>query len=843
LQDLRDDLREALATDELQGIMKAASPPLETNGVLVELNRRTQDINLELSSVDREYEAADALYHSAFREVSRRDDPTAGELRLGCASLIAALLVLVVVVPAFFGWTFAESLLATWKSPLWSGWVPAAFWGTAYGSVAALVWEADFRLRRQKKRRAQIELDEGLDSARSRRRDAVEARKLRLREILRDYVTELANQVVEAEFKDRIMVLRVPSAKVAPGTLTIATGLSEVATDSNEIPTAVKDQLLNRLEGLPGASIGISGPRGVGKSTLLRSVCGPKLEVGEKPVLTVLTAAPIEYDGREFLLHLFASLCREVLQREKVDFKRIIATDAVEMARRWREESFIANTTRYSRSILLMGVLFFSTAVVIGGLSTFARSSSDTPPISSASAQGPAPAVKAGAEPREASSAKGSPASARASQPSAKSASFNNFPLDLGLQPGPFATMGLILIMLGLSLRGLPGGLAPWLRGGRREAGFADPAAGTEKPELVAATIEEYRNIRFQRSHTSGWSGALKAPAGVEFGSSAGMTLAQQPESLPELVTRFRDYVASVVSAYGRVAFGIDELDKLRSAADAEAFVNGIKSVFGIRNCFYLISVSQHALSAFERRGLGFRDAFDSAFDDMVEVPLLDLPQSRALLARRVLRLPDPFVQLCHMLSGGLPRELIRSARLVIELAEAQGDRQFTLIEALDEIVRREAAAKVNATSLAIRVVSTSREANTILSSVEGFGSLDRLTQIEKAARRLRDNISAEAALPDNEEGGRLLTLCEELAIYLEMLGAMRRVGAIMSTPRGWEIVNETKLAASVAELRRAIEVSVPLARARLAELQPEIRAASRRAQWSIDEAREARPR
>lgn len=82
-------------------------------------------------------------------------------------------------------------------------------------------------------------------------------------------------------------------------------------------------------------------------------------------------------------------------------------------------------------------------------------------------------------------------------------------------------------------------------------------------------------------------------------------------------------------------------------------------------HCYYLISVSDDALAAYEMRGLPVRDAFDSAFDEVIHVRYLDLEGSLRLLKKRVL-MPDPFVWLCHCLSGGLPRDLIRAARHVV---------------------------------------------------------------------------------------------------------------------------------------------------------------------------------
>ena len=40
---------------------------------------------------------------------------------------------------------------------------------------------------------------------------------------------------------------------------------------------------------------------------------------------------------------------------------------------------------------------------------------------------------------------------------------------------------------------------------------------------------------------------------------------------------------------------------------DAQQFLNEIKVLFGIEHCFYLLSVSESAMSSFERPGLPFR--------------------------------------------------------------------------------------------------------------------------------------------------------------------------------------------------------------------------------------------
>nr|CEL22645.1 hypothetical protein [Kibdelosporangium sp. MJ126-NF4]CTQ89786.1 hypothetical protein [Kibdelosporangium sp. MJ126-NF4] len=96
----------------------------------------------------------------------------------------------------------------------------------------------------------------------------------------------------------------------------------------------------------------------------------------------------------------------------------------------------------------------------------------------------------------------------------------------------------------------------------------------------------------------------------------------------------------------------------------------------------------------FERTGLGIRDAFDSAFDEIVPVDYLDLADSLELLHTRVIGIPEPFGFLCHCLSGGLPRELIRSLRRV---AEHRRDRKPTSLSVIcRKLVLDDLAARVH---------------------------------------------------------------------------------------------------------------------------------------------------
>ena len=67
-----------------------------------------------------------------------------------------------------------------------------------------------------------------------------------------------------------------------------AAGLAELRDPLYEIKTNAKQRIQELLATMPGGSIGVSGPRGVGKTTLLRYFCSPRFT--KQPAVTALTS-------------------------------------------------------------------------------------------------------------------------------------------------------------------------------------------------------------------------------------------------------------------------------------------------------------------------------------------------------------------------------------------------------------------------------------------------------------------------------------------------------------------------------------------------------------------------
>jgi hypothetical protein len=152
------------------------------------------------------------------------------------------------------------------------------------------------------------------------------------------------------------------------------------------------------------------------------------------------------------------------------------------------------------------------------------------------------------------------------------------------------------------------------------------------------------------------------------------VTLKRRPSAHPDLVASFREMLEefSKESTTGdeskRFTIFIDELDKLSTREELIDAVNGLKDLFHIPGVHFIVSVSTDALASFESKGMPTRDAFDSAFDTIVQVERLKLEESLRVVLSRAAGFPVVLGYFCHAWSGGLPRDLLRGARRCVEL-------------------------------------------------------------------------------------------------------------------------------------------------------------------------------
>jgi hypothetical protein len=220
-------------------------------------------------------------------------------------------------------------------------------------------------------------------------------------------------------------------------------------------------------------------------------------------------------------------------------------------------------------------------------------------------------------------------------------------------------------------------------------------------------------NIAYVQTSSGEWSGKAGF-RGMELSFKRGHSLAGRPATFPELVADFRSFVRKVSDAVApsQVVIAIDEIDRLGGGEPALRFLNELKAIFDIPGCSYLVSVSTEAQHDFELSGIGLRSAFDSSFDEVLRVDHLDSVLAGELLKRSIVGLPEQFVALAYVFSGGLPRQLIRAARA---------------------IVRQGVGAKLGVVTVQLvrddlgRVCKTVADALTVLNDREGVATLLRV--------------------------------------------------------------------------------------------------------------------
>jgi energy-coupling factor transporter ATP-binding protein EcfA2 len=600
-------------------------------------------------------------------------------------------------------------------------------------------------------------------------------------EVLKNVLGIIADST-QSFYQSRLFVPETPGQSAPkPYKATTGHGLSEVVNSSNEVPTAVYHDLLQTFENLPGASIGVCGPRGAGKSTLLWSLCGANRKIAGKEAVAVYTSAPVEYETRDFLLHIFSCVCRQILKTKGVPEDRSITFND-------GDPNGLAAPVLRQQSRIGWLLIWLGGAFSILGL------------ILAASIY-------------------------EAAVPTSGNRATRSFIEVLELKPGPLvlwgvvaATLGSVLILWDKVAR-IREQLAsrPSLLVFRKLLMRRQPPANLGDP-LARTAQEHLRDIRFQRSYSTGWSGALKIPAGFESGATLGSSFAQKQESLPELVDRFRNFAELVTRDY-RLIIGIDELDKLKSEKDAQRFINEIKAIFNIPQCFYLMSVSENAISSFERRGMPFRDEFDSAFDDIRYIGYLTMAGSRHLLGRRVLNLPEPFLCLCHVLSAGLPRDLIRVTRGMLDYVKVHADANNTIQQVATTLIQKEVGKKIRAIEIAAREIPLEPETTQFLQQVARLQNFD--FRLAGSGSDWLEQAHTRTDLTSDEKTSltKLAELRRELDAFLYFAVTAVELFAQGVDETEWKSAIRAGHLERLAEARQAFELNVGVVAYRLTEL------------------------
>ncbi|MCW7990893.1 hypothetical protein XF35_38015 [Streptomyces platensis subsp. clarensis] len=544
---------------------------------------------------------------------------------------------------------------------------------------------------------------------------------------------EIARTLESAVLSQILTTLNKAMAEYYDTLMTIRSleGLQETLTKERIVKTPAFDDLEAMIRQRREGSFGIAGPRGVGKSTLIKFFTDDEplgldeddLRSLHKPRLGVEVSAPVKYEPREFVLHLYAKICRKLAGPD---------------ADRDLESGWTRGPGRVVNPLVPLSLAVVGSVTAVGGIALLVQAILRfTAPTLSLTYLGAAligvaailltcfmvtvlPALRL-VTPVSGWRAPLWPFMERVRR--SDSGRLTRIALRYCLAFGFSAATGLSLLTatgqrwpgtwylvggagalaVGLSLLWIAKQLAYFPRSPSK--GFPPsltPDFPLHSPDgrLSEHALDRLRRIHYQQTFTSERSmvarvgGSRQLPVGVDAGAKQGATWAERVKTYPEIVQELKDFLERVAQRY-QLIIAIDELDKIQTAESVEPFLNDIKGIFGADGCFYLVSVSEDAAASFERRGTPFRDVFDSSFDDVVSLERLSLPEAREILYGLLLGWTEPFVDLCFVLSGGLPRELHRSARTLVGRLDAGS--KIDLGQALPDLLQHEGKARLQA--------------------------------------------------------------------------------------------------------------------------------------------------
>jgi len=146
-------------------------------------------------------------------------------------------------------------------------------------------------------------------------------------------------------------------------------GLRALADPEREVSTAASKALSTLMASLSSGSIGLSGPRGVGKTTLVDSFAHGRSVPLELERIGLVVSAPVKYEAKDFVLHLFASLCESVIDDGRLEYLRSTSPASLRARRRDRLIRYLG-TAAVVVAVAGTAMLFFHKTVPDGPTET-----------------------------------------------------------------------------------------------------------------------------------------------------------------------------------------------------------------------------------------------------------------------------------------------------------------------------------------------------------------------------------------------------------------------------------------------------------------------------------------
>lgn len=194
--------------------------------------------------------------------------------------------------------------------------------------------------------------------------------------------------------------------------------------------------------------------------------------------------------------------------------------------------------------------------------------------------------------------------------------------------------------------------------------GIRSAVTSSGRSRSVASSIVERYTSEVEASSTTG----VGVTALLGLSVSGARTTRALPAGHADVVHDFERLVRAYRGSSKKktVLVLIDELDRL-PLETIEALLNEIKDFFHMDGVRVVVSVSDEVLTSFYGRRTSPTDVVDSSFDTVMEMRAMSPQESVAMMNDRVVAVPPRVTYLCHAISGGRPRELLRTCRLFVQ--------------------------------------------------------------------------------------------------------------------------------------------------------------------------------
>ncbi|MEV6488384.1 P-loop NTPase fold protein [Actinoplanes sp. NPDC051633] len=279
-----------------------------------------------------------------------------------------------------------------------------------------------------------------------------------------------------------------------------------------------------------------------------------------------------------------------------------------------------------------------------------------------------------------------------------------------------------------------------------------------------------------------------------------------------ENVARLRRFFERLGVEANRVLICVDELDKMSKPDDVIATINSIKDLMHVPGVHFVVSVSTDAMHQFAMRGVPLRDVFDSTFDAVVTVRRMTFDEARQVLRRRTIEFPVPAMMFCHAWSGGVARDLIRTARACVDLRKNSAT-AIPIERLVATILRDDLVEILNAAVAKLRTADATKESKALYRVYHRLktGSDPLTDEIDRSHRRVIDVALGEA---DGEAGA----MAHALPQLLQLAALTAHLFATGRRPAEWRDDELVTRVEKLAEIRSALNVHPDAAAALLDE-------------------------